>query len=142
MGKRPLEMINVDGTGNEMKSKNGIQSSGPGIWSSPYGNEEYTIGWVSALPIEMAAAKGMLDEEHGDPQTPPQEADHNTYLLGAMSGFKVVIACLPKDELGASSAAVVATDMLFTFPTSELASWWVLAQGYPITMIMKRATSA
>ncbi|GMF91910.1 unnamed protein product [Aspergillus oryzae] len=131
MGKRPLEMINVDGTGNEVKSKNGIQSSGPGIWSSPYGNEEYTIGWVSALPIEMAAAKGMLDEEHGDPQTPPQEADHNTYLLGAMSGFKVVIACLPKDELGASSAAVVATDMLFTFPNIRVGLMVGIGAGIP-----------
>ncbi|GMG37995.1 unnamed protein product [Aspergillus oryzae] len=128
---RPLEMINVDGTGNEVKSKNGIQSSGPGIWSSPYGNEEYTIGWVSALPIEMAAAKGMLDEEHGDPQTPPQEADHNTYLLGAMSGFKVVIACLPKDELGASSAAVVATDMLFTFPNIRVGLMVGIGAGIP-----------
>ncbi|KAM0192019.1 hypothetical protein ACHAPA_003103 [Fusarium lateritium] len=26
--------------------------------------EEYTVGWVCALPLEMAAAKGMLDQVH------------------------------------------------------------------------------
>ena len=25
---------------------------------------DYTIGWVCALPIELAAARQMLDEEH------------------------------------------------------------------------------
>src|ERR1700733_5977158 len=54
---------------------------------SPYSNDEYTVGWICALPIEMAAAKGMMDEEHGDPQKPPQEADHNTYLLGCIGKF-------------------------------------------------------
>jgi hypothetical protein len=28
--------------------------------------EEYTVGWVCALPIEFAAAQAMLDEEHED----------------------------------------------------------------------------
>ncbi|KAF2188797.1 hypothetical protein K469DRAFT_724207 [Zopfia rhizophila CBS 207.26] len=28
--------------------------------------EDYTVGWVCALPVELAAAKEMLDEEHGD----------------------------------------------------------------------------
>jgi nucleoside phosphorylase len=83
---------------------------------SPYPNNEYTVGWICALPIEMAAAKGMIDEEHGDPQTLPQGADHNTYLLGRIGKFKAVVACLPKDEIGSSSAAAVAKDLLFTFP--------------------------
>jgi hypothetical protein len=33
--------------------------------------EDYTVGWISALPIELAAAAEMLDEEHQDlPQDP------------------------------------------------------------------------
>ncbi len=28
--------------------------------------DEYTVGWVFALPIEPAAAQEMLDEEHDD----------------------------------------------------------------------------
>ncbi|KAB8211945.1 nucleoside phosphorylase domain-containing protein [Aspergillus parasiticus] len=131
MGKRFLNVNSAVETRNDTRRKNAIPSTGPGIGSSPHGNEEYTIGWVSALPIEMAAAKGMLDEEHGDPQTPPQEADQNTYLLGAMSGFKVVIACLPKDEVGASSAAVVATGMLFTFPNIRVGIMVGIGAGIP-----------
>ena len=45
---------------------------------SSYGNEEYTVGWIAALPLEMAAAKCMMDEEHGHPQTPQSEVDYNT----------------------------------------------------------------
>ncbi|EMT71999.1 hypothetical protein FOC4_h10017688, partial [Fusarium odoratissimum] len=28
--------------------------------------EEYTVGWLCALPLEMAAAKGMLERIHPD----------------------------------------------------------------------------
>ena len=55
-------------------------------------HEEYTIGWVCALPIERAAAEEMLDEEHGLPQ---DRNDTNVYTLGRISGHNVVIACLP-----------------------------------------------
>jgi hypothetical protein len=122
--KKPLGSIDVEETASPIAKKiNGdsLQRDRPSrdrVDCPPYANEEYTIGWASALPIDMAAAKGMLDEEHRDPQTPPQDADHNTYLLETMSGFRTVIACLPKDELGASSAAVVTKDMLFTFPNT------------------------
>ncbi|OGM41814.1 hypothetical protein ABOM_009626 [Aspergillus bombycis] len=111
-GERIRDVITENDTNKRKKDV----VSGPETGNSPDANEEYTIGWVSAAPIEMAAAKGMLDEEHGNLQTPPQEADHNTYLLGSMRGFNVVIVCLPRDELAASSAAVVATDMLFVIP--------------------------
>lgn len=89
------------------------------------------MGWICALPIELAAAKGMMDEEHGDPQTPPQEADHNAYLLGCVGQFKVVVACLPKDEIGASSAAAVAKDMLFTFPRIRVGLLVGIGAGIP-----------
>jgi nucleoside phosphorylase len=98
---------------------------------SPYSNDEYTVGWICALPIEMAAAKGMMDEEHGDPQWAPQEADHNTYLLGCIGKFKVVVACLPKDEIGSSSAAAVAKDMLFTFPNVRVGLLVGIGAGIP-----------
>jgi hypothetical protein len=26
--------------------------------------DDYTVGWVCALPVELAAAQQMLDEEH------------------------------------------------------------------------------
>ncbi|KAB8276988.1 ankyrin repeat-containing domain protein [Aspergillus minisclerotigenes] len=98
---------------------------------SPYSNDEYTVGWISALPIEMAAAKGMLDEEHGYLQSPPQQADQNTYILGRIGKFKVVIACLPKDEFGSSSAASVAKDMLFSFPNIRVGLLVGIGGGIP-----------
>ncbi|OQE21800.1 hypothetical protein PENSTE_c011G04096 [Penicillium steckii] len=82
---------------------------------SPFANEQYTVGWICALPIEMAAAKGMLEEEHGAPRTPAAENDQNTYLLGSIGNFKIVNACLPRDSVGSVSAAIVGRDMLSTF---------------------------
>lgn len=79
----------------------------------------------------MAAAKGMMDEEHGDPQRAPQETDHNTYLLGYIAKFKVAIACLPKDEIGSSSAAAVAKDVLFTFPNVRVGLLVGIGAGIP-----------
>jgi nucleoside phosphorylase len=99
--------------------------------SSPHPNSAYTVGWISALPIEMAAAKGMLDEEHGDPQNSPQQADDNTYLLGCIGYHKVVVACLPKHEIGSSSAAAVAKDMLFTFPNIKIGLLVGIGGGIP-----------
>jgi nucleoside phosphorylase len=98
---------------------------------SPFSNDKYTVGWICALPIEMAAVKGMMDEEHGDPQTPPQRADQNTYILGRIGKFNVVVACLPKDEIGSSSAAAVARDMLHTFPNIRIGLLVGIGAGIP-----------
>lgn len=83
---------------------------------SKYSNDKYKVGWISACPIDLVAAKAMLDEEHGDPQTPIGRHDHNTYLLGSIGNHNVVVACLPRDEYGAMSAAAVAKDMMHAFP--------------------------
>jgi nucleoside phosphorylase len=98
---------------------------------SLYPNDDYTVGWICALPIEIAAAKGMMDEEHGDPQTPPQQADQNTYLLGRIGKCKVVVACLPTDRIGSSSAAAVAKDMLHTFPNIRIGLLVGIGAGIP-----------
>ncbi|KAL0944678.1 g-protein beta wd-40 repeats containing [Colletotrichum truncatum] len=74
---------------------------------------EYTVGWVCALPLEMAAAKGMLDQIH--PDIPQDQADHNNYILGQIQGHNIVIACLPAGIYGTTTAATVAKDLLRTF---------------------------
>lgn len=77
---------------------------------------DYTVGWVCALPLEMAAAKFMLDEIHQD--LPEQDkSDHNTYILGQIHHHNIVIASLPAGVYGATSAATVAKDMVRTFPS-------------------------
>ena len=76
-------------------------------------HHDYTVAWVCALPLEMAAAKAMLDEIH--PDLPTSSNDQNTYVLGRIRAHNVVIACLPSGVYGTTSAATVANQMLFTF---------------------------
>lgn len=63
----------------------------------------------------MAAARGMLDEEH-ECMISQDHHDHNTYVLGQIHNHNVAIACLPAGIDGTSAAATVATNMLRTFP--------------------------
>jgi nucleoside phosphorylase len=97
--------------------KTAVESVGPSA-APPNGgrtsldNSEYQVGWICALPLEMAAARAMLDETH----EPPQEqdpSDHNNYCLGRIQRHNVVIACLT--DYGTTSAAAVAQQMLHTF---------------------------
>ncbi|PWY73031.1 purine and uridine phosphorylase [Aspergillus heteromorphus CBS 117.55] len=98
---------------------------------SRFKNEEYTVGWICALPVELAAAKAMMDELHGDPQRSPGKADANVYVLGSMNNIKIVLACLPIDEPGPSSAAVVAKDMFYTFPEIQIGLLVGVGAGIP-----------
>src|SRR5579859_7758921 len=77
-------------------------------------HEDYTVGWISALPTEAAAAVGMLDERHSTLPSRPQ--DNNNYTFGRVGAHNVVIACLPSGVTGTISAAKVAIQMLSTFP--------------------------
>jgi nucleoside phosphorylase len=81
--------------------------------SSTLTHQDYTVGWTCALPIEMAAAVGMLDRQHHPLQQDPN--DHNTYTLGCIGAHNVVIACLPTGVTGTISAARVANQMLSSF---------------------------
>jgi nucleoside phosphorylase len=76
-------------------------------------HHKYTVGWVCALPVELAAAQEMLDEEHN---TPPIDAhDTNIYTCGRVGEHNVVIACLPKGQTGTHSAAAVAMQIRLAF---------------------------
>lgn len=76
---------------------------------------EYTVGWICALSTELAAAVAMLDERH-DP-LPQDSRDHNNYTLGRIGVHNVAIACLPSGVTGITSAAIVANQIRFTFPS-------------------------
>ncbi|CAG8426705.1 unnamed protein product [Penicillium salamii] len=75
----------------------------------------FQIGWICALPIELAAAKEMLDEKFGNPDV-QDPADSNVYTLGRIGKHHVVIACL--SEYGTTSATTVANHMIRTFSES------------------------
>jgi len=76
--------------------------------------EEYSVGWVCALPKELAAAQAILDEKHGS-ITSQDVRDHNNYVLGRVHNHNVVIACLPAGVDGTNAASTVAANMLRTF---------------------------
>jgi hypothetical protein len=81
--------------------------------SNPLTHVDYTVGWVCALPLEMASARAMLDECH--PSLPNKLGDENTYVYGAISGHNIVMTCLPSGVYGTTSAAIVATSMRSSF---------------------------
>jgi hypothetical protein len=68
--------------------------------------EDYTVGWICALPVELATAAEMLDEEHED--LPQSANDTNLYTLGRIGQHNVVVACLPAVWAGTYSAATPA----------------------------------
>ncbi|PYH50180.1 purine and uridine phosphorylase [Aspergillus niger CBS 101883] len=76
---------------------------------------DYTVAWICALPLELAAAKAILDDVH--PPLPQPESDHNVYTLGRVGSHNVVVACLPGGVYGTISAAGVVSHMVSTFPT-------------------------
>lgn len=80
-------------------------------------HQDYTIGWICALPKEMAAGQAMLDEIHDT--LPSSTHDINTYTLGAIGPHNIAMACLPAGQYGTNNAAIVGANMLTTFPHIE-----------------------
>ena len=75
---------------------------------------DYNVGWICALSIEMAAASAMLDSVHGS--LPGSSGDSNTYILGSIGMNNIVIASLPSGHYGTNNAATVANNMKRSFP--------------------------
>ena len=87
------------------------------------------VGWICALPIELAAAAEMLDEEHQD--LPQDSTDTNSYTFGRIGEHNVVVACLPAGQLGTSSAAAVASQMRSRFPSIRFGLMVGIGGGVP-----------
>ena len=93
--------------------------------------ENYTVGWVCALPIELAAAIEVLDEEHQN--QPQDDKDTNLYTLGRIGEHNVVIACLPAGQTGTNSAAMVASQMRSKFEWIRFGLMVGIGGGVPST---------
>lgn len=94
----------------------------------------YTVGWICALPLELIAARLFLDEEHALPsKTAPH--DNNGYILGAIQTdagkHNVVVATLPSGVYGTTSAASVATSVLNSFPNVRVGLMVGIGGGAP-----------
>jgi nucleoside phosphorylase len=94
----------------------------------PYTND-YTVGWICALPIELAAAAELLDEEFED--LPEDSNDTDPYTFGRVGDHKVVVACLPAGQTGTNSAAAVATQMKSRFTSIRFALMVGVGGGVP-----------
>lgn len=90
---------------------------------------DYTVGWICALPVEMAAASVMLDKVHLD--LPVHASDHNTYTLGRIGKHNVAIASLPSGVAGTTSAAVVASQLISAFPSTRFLLMVGIGGGVP-----------
>ncbi|KAF5518090.1 hypothetical protein CGCA056_v011312 [Colletotrichum aenigma] len=89
----------------------------------------FTIGWVCALPIELAAAEEMLDEEFAE--LPSQPTDSNIYSFGRIKDHNVVMACLPAGQMGTNSAATVASQMRSSFTSLRFGVLVGIGGGVP-----------
>ncbi|OQE25252.1 hypothetical protein PENSTE_c006G02143 [Penicillium steckii] len=91
--------------------------------------DHYTIAWICALYIEMAAARAILDEIHE--VRPKGFEDTNSYVLGNIKGHNIVIACLPVGQYGTNNAATVATNLKRTFPGIHIGLMVGIGGGVP-----------
>jgi nucleoside phosphorylase len=90
--------------------------------------EDYTVGWVCALPIELAAAQEMLDETHDGFDNHDSDS---MYTLGRIGGHNIVVACLPKGQMGTNSAATVAARLQASYPAIRFAVLVGIGGGVP-----------
>jgi nucleoside phosphorylase len=86
--------------------------------------EDYIVGWICALPIELAAAQEMLDEEHDG-------FDHDMYTVGRIGHHNVVITCLPNGQTGTNSAAAAAAQMMSAFTSIRFGLMVGIGGGVP-----------
>ncbi|RYP66170.1 hypothetical protein DL771_007946 [Monosporascus sp. 5C6A] len=92
-------------------------------------HDDYTVGWICALHIEMAAAEAMLDNVHDS--LPKHPNDSNTYTVGNISRHNIVIASLPANAYGTNNAATVANHMDRTFPSIRVRLMVGIGGGVP-----------
>jgi ankyrin repeat protein/nucleoside phosphorylase len=87
--------------------------------------EDFAIGWICALPLELEAARNVLDQEY------EPIGELNNYILGRIGDHNVTIACLSAGRYGTNSAASTATDMVNKFHGLKFGLIVGIAGGIP-----------
>ncbi|USP79648.1 hypothetical protein yc1106_06922 [Curvularia clavata] len=96
--------------------------------------DHYMVLWVCALPIELAAARAMLDEEHDIPLPDARlsEGSNIKHIYGRVGRHNVVITRLLKEKEGAYSAAdTLVKDMMRVFTSLRFGLMVGIAGGVP-----------
>ena len=84
--------------------------------------DDYRVAILCALPVDLDAARVMLDDEYKQPPSTEEYrprthgGDLNTYTFGRIHQHNVVLTCLPSGCHGATTASSVAADLLQSFP--------------------------
>ncbi|KAL3293495.1 NACHT and ankyrin domain protein [Colletotrichum asianum] len=111
-------------------SNNGLEG---GWWRKPaeikLSHDDYTMGWICALPIELAASHAMLDKVHES--LPTVDNDTNAYILGSIGGHNIAMACLPSGQYGTNNAATVTGNMMRSFKSIRFGFMVGIGGGVP-----------
>ncbi|KAJ4855535.1 ankyrin repeats (3 copies) domain-containing protein [Trichoderma breve] len=93
---------------------------------------KYTVGIITALDKELAAAMAVLDEKHRKPQKfKKHPKDTNTYTWGKIGEHNVVIASLAAGSYGTVSAATTALSMISSLPHIRFGLMVGIGAGVP-----------
>ncbi|KAL7781695.1 pfs domain-containing protein [Trichoderma afarasin] len=93
---------------------------------------QYTVGIITALDKELAAAMAVLDEKHRKPQKfKKHPKDTNTYTWGKIGEHNVVIASLAAGSYGTVSAATTASSMISSLPHIRFGLMVGIGAGVP-----------
>ncbi|KAF9886478.1 hypothetical protein FE257_011385 [Aspergillus nanangensis] len=90
---------------------------------------DYRIGWICALPLELAAAQAMLDKIH--PPLTNRPEDRNTYVFGSIGLHNIVIACLPAGVYGTTAATATMVQMRSSYQSIEFCLMVGIGGGAP-----------
>ncbi|KAB2570000.1 uncharacterized protein LTHEOB_2718 [Lasiodiplodia theobromae] len=92
----------------------------------------YTVGWITALDKELAAATAVLDEEHKKPKGfKKHPRDDNNYAWGRIGEHHVVIASMDAGRYGIVSAATTAMQMVSSLPHLRFGLMVGIGAGVP-----------
>ncbi|KAF3074326.1 Subtilisin DY [Trichoderma lentiforme] len=93
-------------------------------------SKDYTVGWICNIITEYVAAQAVIDEEHERPED-VAPSDSSSYTLGKIGKHNVVMTVLPSGDISTSSAAIVASRMLHSFPNIAFFLTVVVGGGAP-----------
>ena len=92
--------------------------------------DDFSVGWVTALPVEQAAAEQILDEEYDRERLHPPCTGR--FTLGRIGRHNVVIGLPPAGAYGPGAAAAVATRMQYIFRGLQIRLLVGIAGGVPV----------
>lgn len=95
--------------------------------------DDYTVGWVCALQVEVAAAKAALDNIHTESTADPTLEGDNSYILGSLDGHNVVLTYPTSGVYGATSVVSVVKQLHASFKHVRFSLVVGIGGGVPST---------